>query len=352
MHRDPATVDVIALNLKRRWSGVSSTVIRLVPLQAQAIAIAACGPRLPAHLPQMGLGQLVTMGRQGPHGARVLHARRNNEMILGLLLRHLLRKKLRLVFTSAREGRRSALTRWLVRRMDGVVATSPRAGAHLGVRVTVIRHGIDTGVFHPPADRARLRQRLGLAPDGVILGCFGRVRPDKGTGHLVDALIGLLPDRPGVEAVILGRITRRHADFAAGLTARIAAAGLDERVHVLPEVPESAMADWYGALDLLVAPSLKEGFGLTPLEAMACGTPVVATTAGAFEEMVVHEGTGLIVPVNDPSALQAAIARALDHPGERRAWGAAGPAHVAAHFRLEDEAAALNAIYRELLGIG
>ena len=82
---------------------------------------------------------------------------------------------------------------------------------------------------------------------------------------------------------------------------------------------------------------------------MACGTPVVATTAGAFEELVDQDRTGLIVPAGDYPALRDAIATALDDPGRRALWAAACAPHVAAGFRIEDEAAALNAIYRDLL---
>lgn len=352
MKVDPATLDVIAPSFKRRWSGVSSTVIRLVPLQAREIAIASTGPRLPEDVPRVTMGRLLTMSRHGPHGARVWHARRNIEMLAGLVLRNVLRKRLKLMFTSAAQREHSGWSRWLIRHMDRVVATSARSGSYLKVPYTVQHHGIDTAAFAPPTDRAALRKRLGLDADAVILGCFGRQRPQKGTDLFVDAMIALLPSRPGHQAIIMGGITAQFEGFVRAQKDKVAAAGLQDRILFLPEDQGFSIAPWFQAIDLYVAPQRHEGFGLTPLESMACGTPVVATTAGAFEELVVHEGTGLVVPVEDAPALQAAIARALDKPDERQAWGAAGPAHVAAHFRLEDEAAALVAIYRELLGVG
>ena len=351
MTADPATLDVIAPSFKHRWSGVSSTVIRLVPIQAREIAIAACGPRLPEDVPQIRLSQLLTLPRSGPHGARVFHARRNIEMLAGLALKHVLRKRLKLMFTSAAQREHSRWSRILIRRMDRIVATSVRSGSYLKVPHSVQHHGIDTSSFAPPEDRAALRSRLGLDPDAVILGCFGRQRPQKGTDLFVDAMIALLPSRPGHQAIIMGGVTPQFEGFQRKQKAKVAAAGLQDRILFLPEDQSFSIAPWFQAIDLYIAPQRHEGFGLTPIESMACGTPVVATTAGAFEELVVHEGTGLIVPVNDPQALQDAIARALDNPEERRAWAAAGPAHVAAHFRIEDEAAALNAIYRELLGL-
>ena len=74
---DPRQIDVIAPNFKRRLSGVTSTIVRLVPIQAQDIAIAAVGPALPDHVPQIRLRYLITLPRRGPHCARVWHARRN-----------------------------------------------------------------------------------------------------------------------------------------------------------------------------------------------------------------------------------------------------------------------------------
>lgn len=352
MRTDPATLDVVAPNFKRRWSGVSSTVIRLVPLQARDIAIAATGPRLPDDVPRVSAGRLLTMSRSGPHGARVWHARRNIEMLAGLLLRGVLRKRLKLVFTSASQREHTRWSRWLISRMDRVVATSRKTARYLRVPHVVIHHGIDLTGFAPPEDRRAIRTKLGLSLEHTLVGCYGRIRDQKGTGLFVDAMIALLPERPECEALVMGATTASHRAFLEGLREKVKVAGLEPRIHFLPEVPGWEIAPWFQAIDLYVAPQRHEGFGLTPLESMACGTPVVATTAGAFEELVVHEGTGLIVPVNDAPALQAAIARALDNPEERQKWGAAGPAHVAAHFRLEDEAAALNAIYRELLGIG
>ena len=86
--------------------------------------------------------------------------------------------------------------------------------------------------------------------------------------------------------------------------------GLADRIRFLPEVPVDQVAGWYGALDLYVAPQRWEGFGLTPLEAMACGVPVVATTVGAFEEIVTPE-TGALVPPGDVDAMTRAVAELI-----------------------------------------
>ena len=149
---DPMTDPlVVAPNLKRRLSGVTATVVRLIPVQARTIAIRATGPGLPPEVPHIPLARAALMPRDR---WRVWHARRNTEMALGLILRHLLRRKYRLLFTSAAQRRHTGFTKWLLRRQDALVATSDKAASYLDRPATVVMHGVDTTVFQPPADKA------------------------------------------------------------------------------------------------------------------------------------------------------------------------------------------------------
>ncbi|MCB2095376.1 MAG: glycosyltransferase family 4 protein [Rhodobacteraceae bacterium] len=345
MPPDIAEIEVIAPNLKRRLSGVTATIARLVPIQAGMIGIAATGPGLPGHVPHLPLWRCFVLSRSR---VRVWHARRNTEMLLGLILKHLFQRRLKLLFTSASQRRHSRYTRWLIGRMDGVIATSQKTAAYLERPADVILHGIDTEAFCPPRDRAALRRSLGLPEKGVIMGCYGRIRAQKGTDAFVEAALALLPDRPGVTALVMGRATDGHEAFLAGLKDRTAQAGLSERLLFLPEVPVDRIADWYRVLDLYVAPQRWEGFGLTPIEAMACAVPVVATRVGAFEEIVI-EDTGSLVPPDDIPALTAAVAPWLDDAARRGKGRASALARIAARFRIEDEAHAIVAVYRRLL---
>lgn len=336
---------VIAPNLKRRLSGVTATIVRLVPIQARSIAIVATGPGLPPGLPHLPLWRLLFLDRAT---VRVWHGRRNTEMLFGLVLRHVFRRRLKLMFTSASQRRHSRYTKWLIARMDAVVATSRKSAAFLERDAEVIMHGIDLRGFDPPGDRAALRHRLGL-PNGVLVGCYGRIRAQKGTDAFVDAMVPVLQARSDVTALVMGRATGRHADFLLQLKARIAELGLSDRVLFLPEVTVDAMPVWYQALDLFVAPQRWEGFGLTPLEAMACGVPVVATDVGAFSEQVVPGTTGSIVPPDNVAALTRAIDDLVGAPGRRVRMGAAARAHVLDAFDIEREARALNSLYEALL---
>ncbi|RNF34936.1 glycosyltransferase family 4 protein [Paracoccus methylarcula] len=336
---------VIAPNLKRRLSGVTATVVRLIPVQARMIAICATGPGLPAGLPHIPLIRAATMPRDR---WRVWHARRNTEMLLGLVLTRLLRRKYRLLFTSASQRRHSGYTKWLIGRMDSLVATSAKGAGYLDHPARVIHHGIDTEGFAPPEDRAALRESLGLPVGDLLVGCYGRIRAQKGTGDFVQAMIALLPSRPDVTALVMGRATEKHQGYLADLKWQVEKAGLSGRIRFLPEVPVDRMADWYGVLDLYVAPQRWEGFGLTPLEAMACGVPVVATRVGAFEELIAPE-TGTLIAPQDEAAMRTAVADWLDNPDALARAGDAARDHAVLNHGIESEARALVDIYRELL---
>lgn len=337
---------VIAPNLKRRLSGVTATVVRLIPVQARMIAIRATGPGLPPEVPHIPLWRAATLPRDR---WRVWHARRNTEMALGLVLRHVLRRRFRLMFTSAAQRHHTGFTRWLIRRQEALVATSPKAAGYLERPAHVILHGVDTGVFHPIPDRGALRRELGLDPDAVLIGCFGRVRAQKGVDLLVRAGLRLLPDRPRVQIILTGRITPDNRAFAEGLMSEIRAAGLETRIRFLGELPWDQVVRHYQALDLFAAPARWEGFGLTPLEAMACGVPTVAARVGAYETLIRDGETGSLVAPDDPDALTDALRLWLDDDDARRRAGHAARTHVETRHAIEAEARSLVAIYRELL---
>jgi len=260
-------------------------------------------------------------------------------------LRDLFRAPLRLLFTSAAQRRHKPFTRWLIRRMDAVVATSTRSGSFLDVPHLVIMHGVDTQRFHPPHEAEDGWAATGL-PGRYGIGCFGRIRHQKGTDLFVDAMIELLPRYPDWTAVVLGRATSEHQAFAEELQHRVREAGLDKRILFLGEVPD--VRPWYRRLTLYVAPSRNEGFGLTPLEAMASSTAVVASDAGAYAELVVPGETGDVVPADNGEALTRSIEMYMADPACAERQGRAGRAHVCANFALESEAAALREVYEAL----
>lgn len=346
---DSANIEVIAPNLKRRLSGVTSTIARLVPIQAGQIGIAATGPGLPPHLPHIPIWRLFILPRNRP---RVWHARRNTEMLLGVILRSVFRRRILLLFTSASQREHTWFTRWLIFRMDGVIATSKKTKGYLKCPATVVMHGIDLAEFNVAFERSLLTKDLGL-PAGKLVGCYGRIRHQKGTDLFVESMIELAPRHPDLYGVIMGRATGKHQEFLAKLKDRISEAGLESRILFRPEVKVDQMARWYQVLDLFVAPQRSEGFGLTPLEAGACGVPTIANRVGAFEELIISDTTGCLVDAGDLQSLTRAIDGAIKNDVWRRAAGKAAFEHISQNFRIESEATALVTIYRDLLrGVG
>lgn len=340
---------VIAPNFKRRLSGVTTTLLRVVPVQARFLRVAALGPVLPEETPQVRFRDLAGL-RGAPEGRpfRIWHARRNVEMLGGVVLRDLLGFRMKLVFTSASQRKHTSWSRFLIGRMDAVIATSPATASYLKRSSTVVMHGIDVETFRPAVPGEA--RPAPLPPAGRLVGCFGRIRAQKGTDVFVDAMIRVLPGRPDVTAVVLGRATAEHQGFLDELKARVASAGLSDRILFPGEVGPTETAPWYRALDLFIAPQRWEGFGVTPLEAMASGAPVVATTVGAFSELVEDGRTGTLIPPGDVDAMADAAARWLDDPAAMKAAGEAGRERVTRAFSLEAEATGINAVYEAVWG--
>ena len=335
--RQPNDIAVIAPNFKRRVSGVTATVVHLVPMQARKIGIVATGPGLPADVPHWSLSKVLW---HGWNRTRVWHARRNNELLFGLFLRDVMRMPFKVVFTSSSPRVRGGLTRWMTGRCDAIIATNALNAAVMPGQVQVIPHGVDPWIF--TATEAMIFGQHGQN----LIGCFGRVRPMKGTHHFVAAMCQLLPDRPNWSAVILGRATGKHAEYKSELVARIAANGLSDRILFVDEIPVKQMPAAYQSLSLYVAPSLLEGFGLTVPEAMSCGVPVVASDVGAFQQIVTSE-TGRVVPADDGPALTAAIAQILGTDLELA--GTRARNHILANHSLSKEAFALVTCYEGLI---
>jgi mannosyltransferase len=342
---------VVAPNLHARWSGVTSTIAALVPRQARHLPIASMGPNLPPDVPVVPVRELFTQGWSRPHDRpfRIWHARRNDEMIVGVVLRDVLRQPWRLVFTSAALRHHTPFTRRLIARMDAVIATSEYAAAYLEREPTVIHHGVDLERFHPPEDRAAEWVHTGL-PGSRGIGVFGRMRESKGTDLFVEAMIRLLPRYPDVTAVLTG--ASDDDAFVDRLKDRISASGLANRIRLLGERPREEVPLWFSSVSVYVAPQRWEGFGLTPLEAMASGAAVVATRTGAAPLLVEDGETGRLVEPNDLDALTAAIEPLIASPRLAERMGAEGRRKAEARHDIEGEVCAINAVYEALWRAG
>jgi mannosyltransferase len=282
--------DIVVANIHRRYTGVSATVRALMPhLRAQRqVGLFDTGRlKLGGEISFLTLLRYGwTQPTQGRY--RIWHARRDVEILLGVFLRSVLRQPWKVVFTSAAPRRHGPVLRWIINRCDAIISTSSRAASFLDWHTVVVHHGVDTEWFCPPQEpREQRLQRTGLAGQArYAIGQFGRIRASKGTDLFVRAMIRLLPEHPNFVAVISGLCQKEDEAFLAELQKEINNAGLTDRILFLGDLEPNAIRDWYQTVSLVVAASRTEGFGLTPLEAMASGCAVVASHAGIWPEVV------------------------------------------------------------------
>ncbi len=221
-----------------------------------------------------------------------------------------------------------------------------------GVAAEVVRNGVDAERFaHVPAlGPGPLRARVG-AQDRFLFLTVGGIEPRKGAAELIEAMAVLRRTlRPSpVLAVVGGHSFQDHAAYRGRVLARAQANGLElgRDVVLLGTVPDEELPSWYQAADAFVFPSLKEGWGLVVLEAMAARLPVVATDIPVFREYLVGGRDALLVAPGDVPALAEAMRATATDAALRTRLRAAGP-QVAARFRWEDSAYQHRAIYARL----
>ncbi len=339
------SLQLIVPNLHRRYSGVTATNRMVAPKLARLFRAAWLGPDAPEGIARIGVAELLRLRRR--RTPLIWHARRNNEMIVGVLLRSL-GWPLKLVFTSAAQRHHTWITRWLINHMDAIIATNDISASFLKRQAIVIPHGVDTDRYAPPVDRMAAFAQTGL-PGRYAIGCFGRVRAQKGSDLFVQAMCRLLPRHPDFAAVLVGAVTAEHASFANDLKKRIEAAGLQSRIVVTGELPIEDVQRWYQRLTIYAFTSRNEGFGLTLIEAMSAAAALVASRAGAAE-LVVEDGvTGVLMPPGDVDALVAALEPLMRDPALAADMGRRARARVLEKFSLDAEATAIAEVYRTLV---
>ena len=212
-------IEAVIPNLSWRYSGGTATNQAIAPGLARLLCVAWLGPDRPEGVARLTLRDLLRLRARRPSPV-VWHARRNIEMAVGLLLKTL-GWPFVLIFTSAGRRHHTAITRWMINRVD----------AALG------------------ADRAAAWAATGL-PGHYGIGCFGRVRRQKGTDLFVTAMCRLLPRFPDYTAVVIGATTASHRAFVARLKAQAAAAGLSDRILFLGALPTPDVQRWFGRLSI------------------------------------------------------------------------------------------------------
>lgn len=234
-------------------------------------------------------------------------------------------------FAEAIERNTSAAVRHASRVITAAVsARSELAGAYdlPPAMVDIVPHGIDRATFRPGRPGAHdLLARAG-APRGSPYVLFvSSLHPRKNLAALRTAVAGLVARGfPHLLVVVAARVAGDEAEARAEQALVAEIPGAPGRLVVMPHLEDDALAALYGAADAFCLPSISEGFGLTALEALACGAPVVASRGGAIPE-VVGDAAVLVEPT--PARLEDALARVLTSPALAARLRTAGPARAA-----------------------
>ncbi|MEU6908562.1 glycosyltransferase [Streptomyces coeruleorubidus] len=231
---------------------------------------------------------------------------------------------------------------------DRVVTTCRDEAAELtrmGIpphKIGIVPCGVDPDRFSPKGPAAP----RGPYPHRLLQ--LGRLVPRKGAAVAVAALARL----PGTELVVVGGPPADRLDDdpeVRRLRGIARDAGVADRVRFTGAVPSEQVPPLLRSADVVVCPADYEPFGIVPLEAMACGVPVVASAVGGQLDTVADPGTGRLVPPRDPEALARAVAGLLADPAARAACGAAGRRRVLGRYGWGQVAAATEAAYCEVL---
>ncbi|WP_374285844.1 glycosyltransferase family 4 protein [Streptomyces sp. UNOB3_S3] len=249
--------------------------------------------------------------------------------------------------------RRASVRRWyaftrmqkrVARRLPSVLTVSGSSRQeivdHLGVRrdrVHVVHIGADTDLFSPDPAVAEVPGRIVTTSSADV--------PLKGLIHLIEALAQVRAGHPDAHLVVVGK---RAEDGP--VAAAIRRHGLEDAVEFVKGITDEELVDLVRSARIACVPSLYEGFSLPAAEAMATGTPLVATTGGAIPEVAGPDGeTCLAVPPGDAGALAAALSRMLSDDALRRRLGAAGRERVLAKFTWRQAAIGTAEHYREAI---
>jgi len=340
--------ELYVTNFHRRFTGVSATADAVISQQTDRLNMKLVGNSLPLSPPPLSYVQALGLNRQPPTGRlfAIWHVRRNQEMLAAIIARDVLRLPVRIVFTSAAQRLHSRLPRTLIKKMDAVVATTTKAAEYVPHLADVVPHGVNTERFQPAVDRSAWRS-MGL-PGEHGIGIVGRIRPEKGTDRFVDAMCRLLPDRPDFTAVMLGRVMPADSDFEKRLRRQIAAAGLEKRILFLGEHPSTMMPQMMQSFSLLVAPARYEGYGMTPLEAMASGVAVVATDTGVYRSVIEDGETGYVVGLDDQDGLEDALASITSDLDRLLEMGRNARQFATSHLSLDGETDGYCRVYEKL----
>lgn len=269
----------------------------------------------------------------------------------------------------ARVSRQLAAVDCVVAVSDHVAALFRAAYPEFRGSVATVHNGVDAETFRPLSIHRTTRRQ----EEGPRLLYVGRVSPEKGVHTLIEAFGEVVLRYPGATLELVGTRNELPKRFLIGLSADpmvralgrfydandipqyqrvvdelVRKCGVEERVSFAGGLPHQELVRKYQSADIVVNPSVSESFGMSVLEGMACGLPVIGTAVGGMKETVVDGTTGLLVPAENHDALARAILEVWKRPATAGRMGIAGRQRAVADFSWGARASRLLAVYRAI----
>ena len=333
-------VELIIGNSGKNFSGGTSITIQLLQYQEKEINLAVLGSNfIPNNFKTLNYLQFIKLTRKKLSSGkyRVFFARKNNEMIQGLIAKYFFGAKIKIIFNSEAQRNHTIFTKWLISKMDSITSTSQKAAKYLTKEPNIIiPHGIDLKRFFPPEDKQSSWNKLNF-PGSYGIGIFGRVRHSKGVDILVHAAIKVIPEYPEATVIICGENQIEDLAYKNNMISKIKAAGLEKRIIFLGRKPFKDLPALYQAMSVVAALSRNEGYGLTPLEGMASGAAVLTSSEGVWDELIRNGVDGYVVETDNVDQTAEKLNLLLKDKEKTKVMGETA-AKYAKNFSVEKEA--------------
>jgi mannosyltransferase len=345
-------IDLFVTNYNKNFTGVSATTANVLLKQAQTYNLRLVGCSLPECPKPVSRATAYYLAKAKPKNKlfSIWHVRRNNEMRDAIIARDILRLPIKIVFTSAAQRQHSLVPRWLISKMDTVIATTELAASYVPNVGAIIPHGVNTEKFRPSNNLRDAWKKTGY-PGVKGIATIGRIRKEKGTDFFVDSMIRILPNMKDLTALIIGKAGDKDKSFLENLKSKVNTAGLNDRIIFTGEISAEKLPIIFRSLSLLVALPRYEGFGMTPLEGMASGVPFVASSTGYFKEFSDQGRCGKVVPVGDLNSAIECITLFLTEEEYRNEVSIRGRKAANETYSISNEAQLIGDVYKQLWSV-
>lgn len=216
-----------------------------------------------------------------------------------------------------KSARIKGYTEKILQHADHIIAVGEELASHIErdfhvsqEKISVMSMGIDRTVFSKPTSKKEIAKQLGFDETKVNFLFVGNVIQEKGVEELIEAFLKLDQANSNKAALYLVGSTK-NVNFSARMKERASAS---EHIHFIEPMPQKRLAQYFQAADVFVLPSYIEGLGLVALEAMSCGTPVIASDVGGLHYMLQNEA-GVLVPPKDANALYTELEKVVQQDG-------------------------------------